>query len=200
MRMTRLWGFAPLALLSVASAFAAQPCMRHTHVQQGTLQRSSDCEAAFHENHIWPQQYLWPSRRGICQSFDIMVANGWRQHHVLGQHYFDRNTGVLTEAGLMKVQWILTQAPPNRRTIFIERTRDAEQTAARVEAVQQLAADLSSGADAPEVRETYVRDYGHPAIGVDAVFTGFRANQMVPMLPPSTTAGGAAGVAPSAGP
>ncbi|HEX6961367.1 MAG TPA: hypothetical protein VF175_05835 [Lacipirellula sp.] len=198
MRMTRLWAVASLALVSAAVAVAAQPCMRSTHLHQGTLKRGSDCEAAFHENHMWPQQYIGPSRRGICQSFDTMIANGWRQHHVMGQHYFDRNTNELTESGQMKVHWILTQAPPNRRTIYIERTRSAEETADRVAAVQELASALATGGTVPEVRETYVRDYGHPAIGVDAVFTGFRANQMAPMLPPSATGAGAGGGAAAA--
>jgi hypothetical protein len=151
-----------------------------------------ECEAAFYDNMMWPQQYIGPSRRGICQSFDLMVANGWRRHNLLGQHHFERNSTELSEAGRLKVQWILTQAPPSRRTIYIEQTVDAEQTAARLESVQQLAAELSSGA-APEVRETYVRDHGHPASSVDAVFTGFRANQMMPMLPPSGAGGSAAG-------
>jgi hypothetical protein len=38
------------------------------------------------------------------------------------------------------------------------------------------------------VNETHIRDDGHPASGVDAVFTGFRANQMAPMLPQDTAA------------
>jgi hypothetical protein len=151
-----------------------------------------ECEAVFYDNLMWPQQYIGPSRRGICQSFDLMVANGWRRHNLLGRHHFELNSTELSEAGRLKVQWILTQAPPSRRTIYIERTVDAEQTAARLESVQQLASELSSGA-APDVRETYVRDHGHPASSVDAVFTGFRANQMTPMLPPSSASAAAAG-------
>jgi hypothetical protein len=190
MRISRLWAALPLALVSAAIAVAAQPCMRPMPIQERCHKPGGgEWEAAFYDNMMWPQQYIGPSRRGICQSFDLMVANGWRRHNLLGQHHFERNSTELSEAGRLKVQWILTQAPPSRRTIYIERTFDAEQTAGRLESTQQLAADLSSGA-APEVRETYVRDYGHPASSVDAVFTGFRSNQMAPMLPASTTSGG----------
>jgi hypothetical protein len=161
--------------------------MRPMPIQQGCHKPGGgECEAAFHDNAMWPQQYIGPSRRGICQSFDLMVANGWRRHNLLGQHHFERNGNQLSEAGRLKVQWILTQAPSTHRTIFIERTANAEQTAERIEAVQLLAADLSTGA-AAEVRETYVRDHGHPAASVDAVFTGFHSNQRAPMLPPSGT-------------
>jgi hypothetical protein len=193
MRIHCLWAALPLALASAAAAVAAQPCMRPMTIQQGCHKPGGgECEAAFYDNLMWPQQYIGPSRRGICQSFDLMVANGWRRHNLLGQHHFERNSNELSEAGRLKVQWILTKAPPARRTIYIERTLDAQQTAERLEAVQQLAADASTGA-APDVRETYVRDHGHPASSVDAIFTGFRNNQIAPMLPPSATGGGAGG-------
>jgi hypothetical protein len=179
-----------------ATAFAAQPCVRQGDCQGACGPTMKDsCEEAYYQNSIWPRQYIAPSRRGICQSFDLMVENGWRRHNVLGRYHFDPNTGELSEAGRLKVEWILTQSAPNRRTIYIERTINQEQTAQRMESVQALAADLSSGA--ADVRETYVRDHGHRASSVDAVFTGFGAAQMIPALPPSTSGGGAGGGAPS---
>lgn len=177
-----------------ATVSAAQPCMRPVacggHVAYGPSLGES-CEEAWYQNCIWPRQYIAPSRRGICQATELMINNGWRRHNVLGKYHFDANTGELSEAGKLKVEWILTQSAPNRRTIYIERTANEEQTAERLESVQELATTLSSGA--ADVRETFVRDHGHPASTVDAVFTGFGANQMIPALPPSTTAGGAAG-------
>jgi hypothetical protein len=112
---------------------------------------------------------------------------------LLGNFHFDPNTGELSEAGRLKVEWILTQSSPNRRTIFIERSIDSEKNTERQESVQQFASDLSSGA--VDVRETYVRDHGHRAASVDAVFTGFGAAQRPPVLPQA--AGGGAGGAPS---
>jgi hypothetical protein len=198
MRIRSLWAAWPLALASAATAIAAQPCIRPQPIHQGSHKAGEDCEAAFWDNMMWPNQYVGPSRRGICQSFDLMINNGWRRHNLLGAHHFDRNSSELTESGRLKVQWILTQAPANHRTIYIERTSDQEQSAERLESVQQLASSLSTGA-AAEVRETHIRDFGRPASAVDAVFTGFSANQMIPMLPPSTTGGGSAGVSAGGG-
>jgi hypothetical protein len=195
MKTTRLWAALPLAVFA-ASAFAASPCHRpgcygpvHGHPMKDS------CEEGYYQNTIWPNQYIGPSRRGICQATQLMIENGWRRHNLLGNFHFDRETGALSEAGKLKVEWILTQSAPNRRTIFIERSIDTEKNAERQEAVQQFAADLSSGV--VDVRETYVRDHGHRAASVDAVFTGFGAAQRVPALPPSASAGGSGGGAPS---
>jgi hypothetical protein len=195
MKISRLWAALPMAVFA-ATAFAAQPCVRQGDCQGACGPTMKDsCEEAYYQNSIWPRQYIAPSRRGICQSFDLMISNGWRRHNVLGRYHFDPNTGELSEAGRLKVEWILTQSAPNRRTIYVERTINQEQTAQRLESVQALAADLSSGV--ADVQETYVRDHGHRASSVDAVFTGFGAAQMIPALPPSTSSGGAAGGAPS---
>jgi hypothetical protein len=190
MKTTLRWAAMPLALLSATIATAAQPCMPGCN-GQCRHQQTGDCEAEFWENQLWPEQYIGPARRGICQSFDVMTRNGWRRHNLLGPAHFDRTGMELSEAGRLKVQWILTQSPPNHRTVFIERSRDPQQTAARLESVQALAANLST--DAADVQETDIRDWGRPASTVDAVFTGFSANQRVPMLPPSSTVGGAVG-------
>ena len=191
MKTFRLWAALPMAVLS-ASAFAAQPCDRPVAYRTTTGPTMKDsCEEAYYQNSIWPRQYLAPSRRAICQSYALMVDNGWRRHNVLGNYHFDPNTGELSEAGRLKVEWILTQSAPNRRTIYVQRSINAETTAERQESVQQFAADVSTGV--VDVRETYVRDHGHRASSVDAVFTGFGANQMIPALPPSTTTGGSTG-------
>jgi hypothetical protein len=112
-----------------------------------------------------------------------MADNGWRRNNLLGKYHFAPENEELSDAGKAKVEWILTQAPPQRRTIFVERTSDAQRTADRVQAVQDLAANTSAGP--ADVQETHIRDEGHPAGAVDAVFTGFSTNQMPPVLPDS---------------
>jgi hypothetical protein len=199
MKKTLLWAVLPLAALA-AEANAAQPCVRpiagRPYGPAGPT-IGEWCKEGYYQNSIWPKQYIAPSRRGICQSYEAMINNGWRRHNLLGKHHFNPQTGELTESGRLKVEWILTQAPPSQRTIFIERIADVAKSEARMQSVQALAADLSLEASAPQIRETYVRDHGHPASTVDAVFTGFSANQMIPALPQSTTAGGSAGAAPA---
>jgi hypothetical protein len=206
MKLPRLW-----LAISVAAAFSAstaaaqcQQCQQRAssscgcagHGQgcgaypcatrggsQGPYARHFTLEEAVIDNCIWPRQYVAPSRRGICQAYDAMVNNGWRRHNLLSKYHFDSDTGELNEAGKLKTEWTLTQAPPHRRTLFVERNAgDQQLTADRVAAVQTYAATMNA-AGAVDVQETHIREHGHPAGSIDAVFTGFRTNQMAPTLP-----------------
>jgi hypothetical protein len=180
----------PAALLA-ASAADAQQYAGHCSKCQSTYGRpyADEFKATYHENAMWPSQYVWPSRRAICQTWELTAANGWRRNNLLGKYDFATEGEGLSEAGKLRVERILTYAPPQRRTIFVQRALDAEQTAQRVEAVQSFAATRMPGAGAIDVQETYLQDDGHPAAGVDAIFTGFGANQPAPVLPSSNSTG-----------
>jgi len=193
MRISTLWAALPMAVIAVSAAMA-EPGPYHQPygpacTPAGRHPRIESCEAAYWENSMWPRQYIGPSRRGICQANEAMINNGWRRHNLLGKYHFDAQSDQLTEAGQLKVEWILTQAPAHRRSIYVERTRKAEQTAGRVEAVQELAATMTPTGELADVQETHVRDEGHPALSVDAVFTGFHENRMIPALPQSAAGG-----------
>ncbi len=193
--MTKLTvlAIAPLAALLSVPYASAQQCAGHCSQCQvsGGATHGEQFKATYHDNHMWPSQYVQPSRRGICQSFDLMVANGWRRHNLLGKYDFTtEGEGGLTEAGKLRVKWILTQAPPSRRTIFVERGLDEAATAERIEAVQSLASEMSPGVGVIDVQDTHLRDLDRPAAGVDAVLTGFSANQLLPVLPESSGSSG----------
>ena len=183
MKTPPLWMAVPLAAALINSVASAQHC------SQGVY-GPPPCEEVYRRNSMWPQQYIWPSRRGICQAFDTMIHNGWRHHNSLGHYHFDSTTGELNEAGRLKVEWTLTQSPPHRRTIYVERAADQEQTALRIAAVQNAAEGVSGMVDAADVRETYVRHEGRPAASVDAMFTGYRTSQPAPALPQVSTSSG----------
>ncbi len=190
MKTLPLWAAAPLAAILVAGAARAQQCGRMNCPCDSGCQATylGATDEAFKDNLRWPHQYVWPSRRGICQSFAIMANNGWRRQNLLGQYHFDPETGELSTAGRVKVQWILTQAPPQRRTIYVERTLDQQQTAGRVEAVQNLASSTTTAEGPVDVQETLLHDDGRPAAAIDAVFTGFTTNQKPPVLPDAESA------------
>jgi len=192
MKIPRLAAIAPLAALAIVSLASAQHCGQGCN--SGC---NSGCGAglgaghgsgysyhdAYWDNRIWPKQYVGPSRRSICQAYERQLANGWRKQNILGKYHFDQEGVKLTEAGRLKVQWIMTQAPPQRRTIFVEHGVDLDQTAVRVAAVQDLATTLAGGP--ADIQETYLRDEGRSAAAVDAMFTGFRAGSLPPVLPQS---------------
>jgi hypothetical protein len=216
MRIPRLWLAISVAAALSASTVAAQchQCQPHASANcgcasegcgnglypcgtrggsQGPYGRHFTLEDAVIDNCIWPRQYVMPSRRGICQAYDAMINNGWRRHNLLSKYHFDSQTGDLNEAGRLKTEWTLTQAPPQHRTLFVERNTDQQQTADRVAAVQTYAATMNPAAGAIDVQDTHIREHGHPAGNVDAVFTGFRTNQMTPTLPPAVDGGASSG-------
>jgi hypothetical protein len=184
-----LCALVPLALLSAASDAAAQTYAGHCSQCQAGYGRTygQKYHDSYYDSSIWPRQYMAPARRGICQAFELTVAAGWRRNNLLGKYDFNPNGEGLSEAGRLRVEWILANAPPQRRTIFVQRGADAEQTAGRVEAVQLLASNFDASLGPVNVQETYMQDHGRPAATVDAVFTGFSANQPLPVLPESTS-------------
>jgi hypothetical protein len=186
MKFSAPWIALPAVMMIAATAAAQECACRGDRCAPGSPSgpsvRHYTCEEAYFQNSIWPRQYIYPARRGICESYDVMARNGWRRQNLLGPYHFEADGVLLNEAGRLKVEWILTQAPPQYRTMYVQRVVNQQQTAGRVEAVQQFVAELNMGG-AGDVHETYVRDDGYPAVMVDAVFTGFKANQPVPALP-----------------
>jgi hypothetical protein len=140
----------------------------------------------YHRNVAWPWPYICPDRQAVREPFCIMVDNGWRRQNLLGPHHFDANTGKLTTAGELKVHWILTQAPPNRRGIFVERSVEPAVTAERLSAAREYAAQLALDGQLPEVFETHLLSEGRPASVVDSTNVRFYESLPPPVLPAST--------------
>jgi hypothetical protein len=117
-----------------------------------------------------------------------MVDNGWRRQNLLGPHHFDATKNTLTTAGELKVHWIMTQAPPERRQIFVERSLDPTVTAQRVETARQYAAQVANDGRTPQVGDTHLVSEGRPAAAVDATYIRFNESLPPPMLPASSAA------------
>src|SRR5690606_15584634 len=96
----------------------------------------------------------WPDRAAVCAPFGVMIHNGWRMQNTLASHHFREGTSELTEAGKLKVLWIMNEAPAQHRTIFIERSEAPELTQGRVRTVQNIAASLAVDGMVPAVMET----------------------------------------------
>jgi hypothetical protein len=135
------------------------------------------------ENHIWPWPYQCPDRIAVREPFCQMVANGWRRQNLLGAHHFNPDTNQLSTAGELRVQWIMTQAPPDRRNIFIERSLNGDTDAKRLAVVRDYAAKVSIDGRMPQVEDTYLVSEGRPATMVDATNVSFMKSMPVPVLP-----------------
>jgi hypothetical protein len=147
-------------------------------------------ESGYHRNVLWPWPYVCPDRIAEREPFDIMVRNGWRRQNLLGSHHFDPNTNQLTEAGKLQVRWIMTQAPPGRRQIFIERAIDPSVTATRLAASREFASRVAIDGQMPQVFETNLVAEGRPAPVVDVTNVKFMENMRVPALPAASSASG----------
>ncbi len=138
-------------------------------------------------NTAWPYPYICPDRAAVREPFEIMVRNGWRRQNLLGGYLFDPATNQLTMAGQLQVRWIMTQAPPAYRQVFIERSLDPAVTAERIAATRQFAARVSLDGQLPEVFESGLMAEGRPAAIVDTTNVKFMENMPAPVLPAAQT-------------
>ena len=168
-------------LAAVLGASAPAAAQYHYGPSLGETYKDACCQ-----NFMWPSQYVRPARCAVLSPLALMVNNGWRRHTLIGPHHFQSGTSELTEPGRLKVLWVTTQAPPDRRTIYVQRDSDAAITAERIESVQKYAALINPDATPGDVVATHVRDRGRPGWLVDKNFTGFSENQPAPVLPAST--------------
>ena len=140
--------------------------------------------------NCWPEPFLRPDRHAARAPLAVMVSNGWRRQNLLADHHFIDQGGKLTEAGRMKIRWILTEAPQQHRTIYVHRAGDPQVTSARIDDVQQLAAQLVPEGALPLVLETSIPVRGWPAARADMIGRKFEASTPEPRLPETSSGGG----------
>jgi hypothetical protein len=139
-----------------------------------------------HQNELWPWPYVCPDRVAVREPFCIMVNNGWRRQNLLGPHHFNDKANQLTSAGELRVRWIMTQAPGERRSIFIERDIEPSVTEQRLATAREFAAQVAIDGQTPQVLETHLVSEGRPASVVDATNVRFQESMPPPMLPAAT--------------
>jgi hypothetical protein len=184
-RMTGVVGFILISLGYAAEASADLCHSACTSVAQDVKRRQ-----------CWPQPFLAPDRVAVRAPFAAMVANGWRRQNMLGEFHFEPHNGQLTEAGRLKVQWILTAGPQQHRLIYVHTADSREETAARLAAVQQLASKISPES-LPPVLPTSIVDEGWSAAQVDAIQRKYMGATPTPRLsmpsPAASTNGSGSG-------
>jgi hypothetical protein len=138
----------------------------------------------YHRNVAWPWPFICPDRVAVREPFNLMVSNGWRRQNLLGPHHFKPESNQLTTAGELRVHWIMTQAPAERRSIFVERSTDPGVTSRRLAVVREYAAQVALDGEQPQAYETHLVSEGRPAEVVDATIVRFHENVRAPVLPP----------------
>ncbi len=91
----------------------------------------------WHRNNAWPLPFTELDKQMTRVPFAAMSRNGWQMQNTLGDELFDRETQQLTRAGKLKVQWILTQTPQQRRTVYVLQGNSDRATQERLASVKQ---------------------------------------------------------------
>lgn len=146
-----------------------------------------DCQA----RRDWPEPYMTQDRAAAQDPFCAMIARGWEQQNMLFDQHFEEGNARLSEAGRLKVRWILLQAPSQHRVIYVHQGLDAPATAQRVDTVQHLVLQTVPDAVSVPIVVTALDPMENSADRIDRVNRKFLEMQPAPILP--KMGGGAAG-------
>ena len=97
----------------------------------------------------------------------IQNSAGWERQNLLSEFHFLPGGNELTEAGRMRVQWIMNEVPEPHRQIYVHRANTPQETAVRMQAVQRFIAQSPYAANVPVLESTRTDD-GWPADRIDA--------------------------------
>ena len=145
----------------------------------------------FHRNNCWPQPFQTQDRELVRGPLIAMTAAGWRQNNTLSDHFFSEDDQSINQAGEIKIRWIVTQAPPHRRTVFVLRGSSPEATAARVAAVQRKVDKFTPPGTHADVMVTDIIPPGASGDYFDQVDRQFKQSIPAPRLPAMEGAAGA---------
>jgi hypothetical protein len=141
-------------------------------------------------NNMWPEQYLGRDRQAVRAPFGVMIDKGWQLQNTLGDYHFEAETQQLTRAGELHLRWIVTQAPENRRTVFVLRGHNDAATAVRIDTVQQTVAQLHPKGALPAVVQTNAVPPTSPADYQDDISQKAAKVRPAPALPAATSGSG----------
>ncbi len=104
--------------------------------------------------NAWPQPFTDVDARQTVAPFDAMKHNGWRLHNTIGSELFRDSDAALVSAGHNRVHWIVSQAPADRRVIYVLRGRSIQETEARLASVRQSIAAVNHSGPPPQLMLT----------------------------------------------
>lgn len=147
----------------------------------------------YHRNVDWPEPFVMPDRIAVKAPFAIQIANGWRKQNLMSDYHFNEDKPQLNLAGESKLRYILTQMPPSRRTVFVQRGLTAEDTANRMAIVQRSSARILPPGYMADIAESDLPSDGWPADDIDAVARRFNSTRPDPRIKDSSGGGGGGG-------
>jgi hypothetical protein len=185
--------FTVATFLTLAAATVAQAQMPYQQAptQQSYSQQQSKPGGGwwsriwrdYHRNQAWPDPFIPGDRAAVKTPFMLMADNGWQRQNLLCEYHFNQDGTELSQAGQYRLNWIATQAPVQRRVVFVQRGASPEITASRLDAVQQTIARMTPTGPLPRIAESDMDSSGYAGDEVDAVITGVGKSRPDPQLP-----------------
>ena len=146
----------------------------------------------FARNNHWPEPFIYQDRDAVVRPFGVMIAKGWQVQNTLLEYHFRPadSAGGLTEAGVLKMQRILSDPAPQRRVVYVERGDSPQETATRIAAVQAAAIHHIPPGMQPQVYPTAIQARPWPAENVRTITEAYKNSQRKPALPAPSAGGG----------
>jgi hypothetical protein len=130
----------------------------------------------------WPEPFVYSDRAVVRQAAATQIAAGWERQNMLSEFHFLPGGGELTEAGRVKVQWIINEVPEAYRQIYVHRADSPQETGIRMQTVQRFVAQSPYANNIP-IYESTRTDEGWPAERIDTVAKKLNAAVPDPKLP-----------------
>jgi hypothetical protein len=176
-----------LSGLVLALVWAGTAQAQHT-----TGSHWNNFHAAYYQNKMWPDPYVLPDRMTIPNTMAVFIDRGWQRQCLLGEHHFN-DQKQLSTAGQMRVHYIMSQAAPDRRTIYVEQGLSQDVTRWRIDAVQQYMTALVPNGTLPNVVASNLVSEGWSAEYVDNVNRKFYSSMPTPRLQNASGGGSSSG-------
>ena len=146
-------------------------------------------ELDFHRNVCWPEPFIHADRDVLHEHYAVYERAGWQRQNTLGSNHFHPESNHLNSAGTQKLLEVITQTPPERRTVFVLQGVDENMTATRIDSVQRAVAALLPDGELPSVVRTHVPPVSRPGDQINRVDQQYHTNQPSPQLPPMQSPG-----------
>ena len=137
----------------------------------------------FHHAHYWPYPYNCQDRDYVRSFSALQVAKGWTAQTTLYDYHFDPDTHQLNQSGRLMLAWILGNAPPEHRKVYVQTASSEYASQQRLAHVQEEVNKLTDELQAPTVALRLTEPLGRPAVEADMI----RRNELDTMLPPRIT-------------
>ena len=150
----------------------------------------------YYRNARWPTPFRAMDTSAVLSYFEVQRNNGWKLHNTLGTAMFDSTTHLLTDSGRAHLRWIVTNAPQDRRVLFVLQGLTQQETAQRIESTQLAVSEMVPVGPLPKIYLTDTDAPGSSGVYQTAVVRAMTNSVPAPRLPSGSGGSPTAGATP----